>query len=374
MIEVISSRKFIYSIRQWYFGESHVQTYVKGSGGIVSIEIRPGVSLEYQIGLANTLKLNAWFNIPHLADDNYIQNMAILIRDTLNSSLKAYIEYSNEVWNWAPGFIQTQYAYNMGTKTGYLDGNRHLTWYGKKVVSVQQIFYNVFGSEANSRIVRVLAVQPGTGDVQLNAAGGSFAVDALAIAPYFGSSLNAYFYNRGWINATVDDILDEARVSILHDTMMATRYSYLAANSSGVRLIAYEGGQHMGGGGSCGSVDCTSIYGLQALFIAANHDHRIKGLYRNMLKAWALEGGKEFASFSHIGFDSKYGSWGILQYQQDNRTTAWKYQALIENLGPIKDSNNSLSTATPSNLSSVYPSGRPSRRPSATMSKTPTKR
>ena len=101
MIEVTSSRTFIYSLRQWYFDASSVaQSYTSGYGGTVSIQIIPGVSLEYQIALVNTLNVNAWFNIPHLADDDYIQNMALLIRDTLNPSLKAYIEYSNEIWNW----------------------------------------------------------------------------------------------------------------------------------------------------------------------------------------------------------------------------------------------------------------------------------
>jgi hypothetical protein len=129
----------------------------------------------------------------------------------------------------------------------------------------------------------------------------------------------------------------------------------------------------MGVGGSCGDVDCTSVDGLQALFITANHNHRMKGLYRNMFKAWVQEGGMEFASFSHIGFDSKYGSWGVLQHQQDDRGTAWKYQALMENLvGSVSSNNTEMSvapTAQPmlklSRKPSMNPSAKPSRRPSA---------
>lgn len=35
-----------------------------------------------------------------MADDDYVTNLAVLIKQNLNPNLNAYIEYSNEVWNW----------------------------------------------------------------------------------------------------------------------------------------------------------------------------------------------------------------------------------------------------------------------------------
>lgn len=41
---------------------------------------------------------NAWISIPHLADDDYITELANLLKDNLRPDIKVLIEYSNEVW------------------------------------------------------------------------------------------------------------------------------------------------------------------------------------------------------------------------------------------------------------------------------------
>jgi hypothetical protein len=141
-IEVIDDRSFIYSFKPWSWDESYIiESSQTGYGGKVTVEIRTGVSLEYQIEIANTMNLDAWFNVPHLVDDDYIQNMAELIYANLKPNLKAYVEYSNEIWNWAPSFVQTRYAYKKATEEGLISGARHLEWYGQKAASVMSIFH-----------------------------------------------------------------------------------------------------------------------------------------------------------------------------------------------------------------------------------------
>jgi hypothetical protein len=51
------------------------------------------------VQLCNYLKINPWFCIPHLADDDYVRQFALLVKNSLDPALKVYIEYSNEVWN-----------------------------------------------------------------------------------------------------------------------------------------------------------------------------------------------------------------------------------------------------------------------------------
>jgi hypothetical protein len=62
---------------------------------------------------------NMWINVPYLASDDYILNMAQLINTTLRPDVKVYVEYSNEVWgNQFPGGIYSQIqglAYNLST-------------------------------------------------------------------------------------------------------------------------------------------------------------------------------------------------------------------------------------------------------------------
>ena len=76
-----------------------------------------GVAWEYIIELCNTAQKDAWINIPHQANDDYIQQLATLLKEKLNPNLKIYLEYSNEVWNGQ--FAQHAYAGNIGQILGY---------------------------------------------------------------------------------------------------------------------------------------------------------------------------------------------------------------------------------------------------------------
>jgi hypothetical protein len=58
-----------------------------------------GVAWEYVVQLANQLDKDVWINVPANASDDYIQNLATLMRDQLEPDRVVYVEYSNEVWN-----------------------------------------------------------------------------------------------------------------------------------------------------------------------------------------------------------------------------------------------------------------------------------
>jgi hypothetical protein len=47
-----------------------------------------GVALEYMIQLSNTLGSNPWFCIPHMANDEYVRNFALLVKSQLRNDLK----------------------------------------------------------------------------------------------------------------------------------------------------------------------------------------------------------------------------------------------------------------------------------------------
>lgn len=54
-----------------------------------------GVAWEETIHLANILGKNVWINIPHLANADYITQLANLFLNKLEPHLKVYVEYSN---------------------------------------------------------------------------------------------------------------------------------------------------------------------------------------------------------------------------------------------------------------------------------------
>lgn len=58
-----------------------------------------GAPVETMVALSNRLRADPWFTIPHAADDEYVRRCAAFVRTSLDPRLKAYLEYSNEVWN-----------------------------------------------------------------------------------------------------------------------------------------------------------------------------------------------------------------------------------------------------------------------------------
>ena len=60
-----------------------------------------GAAWEYVVQMANQLDKNPWINIPREASDDYITQLASLLKSTLEPGRVLYLEYSNELWNWS---------------------------------------------------------------------------------------------------------------------------------------------------------------------------------------------------------------------------------------------------------------------------------
>ncbi|MFN4228113.1 MAG: hypothetical protein ACK4F0_08265, partial [Candidatus Ratteibacteria bacterium] len=69
---------------------------------------------------------------------------------------------------------------------------------------------------------------------------------------------------------------------------------------------------------------------LNKLFFAVNKDPRIKYIYQNYLKKWKEIGGDVFVLFSSMSRPSKWGSWGLLEYETQSPDQAPKYKAILE--------------------------------------------
>ena len=132
-----------------------------------------GVPLEILIAMANKLNVNPWFNVPYMATipsevgggNDYCTQMATLIKNNLNPTLKSYVELGNEVWNGSTGYNATPYGNSVANiKWGnsvrsYIGGNQYyydFTWYGWRFYYVMEAFSAVY-SGAMNRLVRVLA-------------------------------------------------------------------------------------------------------------------------------------------------------------------------------------------------------------------------
>lgn len=67
-----------------------------------------GIAWEYVFALGNQSGKDLWINVPALADDDYVRNLALLMKSTLDPSRIVYLEYSNELWNPGGSFPQSQ--------------------------------------------------------------------------------------------------------------------------------------------------------------------------------------------------------------------------------------------------------------------------
>ena len=146
-----------------------------------------GVPVEVMIDLCNRQHADGWFNMPHLADDDYVRNFAQMVKEKLDPNLKAYIEYSNEVWN--SQFPQNAYAGEQGQKLGFADKPWSNAWCYTAYRSVQifKLWESVFGG--TDRLVRVLPTQAVNAWIsnQIVAFQDAYKhADALAVAPYAG--------------------------------------------------------------------------------------------------------------------------------------------------------------------------------------------
>lgn len=306
-----------------------------------------GASIETMVDLANRVDADPWLCVPHAADDDFIEHMAKTVRDRLEPGRVVYIEYSNEVWNGI--FSQYHYAAEQGCKAGLnkvssyagpCDNDGAKMWAGtkwtaKRSARIFDIFERVFGG--TDRIVRVLAGQAAfveRNDVMLKAFNDPavnpkrIQADAFAIAPYFGGVANDLAEKQGAAGLTVETILQQMDASIAEQVASLTKQNKALADKFGLRLVAYEGGQHLVATG-----ELMNDEALTQKLIAVNRHPRMTQLYEKMFDAWYAHSGRDLlVLFNTAEMPSKYGSWGLLENQEQLPERAPKYRAFRDRL------------------------------------------
>ncbi len=289
-----------------------------------------GVSWETIIEICNLKQKDAWINIPHRATDDYIMKLAQLFKDNLNPNLNIYLEYSNEVWNGI--FEQNYYAAEKGAELGYTGEPWERTWKytAKRSADIFYIFENVFGN--SNRFVKIIPTQmvPYIAEKLIEHFNDAFynphgvTADVVAMAPYFGGGLGDELGNNGsYSTISVDEILDKTAAAATQAIQDALDIKSVALKHN-LKIIAYEGGQHLVAYGENGNLDI-----LTQKLNDANRNPRMKDIYCDYFDQWYdTVKGDMFAVFSSHGRYSRYGSWGIKEYMDD--LDAPKYKAILD--------------------------------------------
>lgn len=278
------------------------------------------VPLEVMIELCNRLGAHPWFTIYHLVDDSFVNAFAQIVKAKLNPALRVYVEHSNEVWNWS--FTQAAYAESKGRAMN--PPTNFNGYHAFRTREIGNIFKTVIGA---GRVVTVLGAQGGSRAItysipEVIAKYGRHDYDAIAIAPYFGITPNSAEAST-YTAMTVDQLYAYARATVMPQAQAIIDMHAQIATTFGVKLLAYEGGQHLNGIRGAENNDQ-----LAGLFIAFNRDPRIKQLYLDYLAGWKRAGGQAFVHYYDVGKFSKWGSWGALETIDQTRPAAPKFDAI----------------------------------------------
>ncbi len=306
---------------------------------------------EHVILLSNETGKDAWINIPALADDDYVLNVARLfafgsdglnpytgprknpVYPPLDPNLKLYVEYSNELWNSAGPF--PQFHDNCTAASDELvrtSGKSPLNWDGiwngvaynreasdnwtwkmcsrhttKRSVEISNIFRSVFGDAEMIKRIRPVLMS------QLGYAGGTLFNETKMMLDYYDNMAgdlvatphppNYYFYGAGGSGyyspspkvSTLDEFFGDIRMKPSGFARNLQDDANLVA-AMGLKRVAYEGGPDLGRRGSA----------RDTIAEQAVNDKRMTSAMVDMHNAWSNNGGDLFVYYISTG-DYQWG-------------------------------------------------------------------
>jgi hypothetical protein len=275
---------------------------------------------EIQVELCNELGCDYWICVPHLATDDYVEQLIALVESQLDEGLRIWVEYSNEVWNWQ--FTQAHYANDVLAPLYDLPNSYQA--YGRRAGEIITIF-----KAASDRVVGIVAGQHASASVLTNALIGSTIdgvqmADVASIAFYWSADTDILWdgYDGGDLTAAKQDFFDsivDTQESVYIPAAIANK---AVADSYQMPLVSYEGGQHI----THSAKPYADDTGFLEVIRDAQKDALMAYVYSQMLGAWRDSGGTTFSHFVDITKPSKHGCWGLKEFY-DSPDTEAKFQA-----------------------------------------------
>lgn len=244
---------------------------------------KPGVAWEYLIDIANAANTGLWVNIPHLATDDYVTQLAALLKS--RAKTQVYVEYTNESWNGS--FCQFSYVNAQGLAAGLGGGNQY---YAGGAFTLKQALR--FGDIVKRQVPNAITVFAFSGNFDVAGQalkGSSQKPDMLAIAPYVSTSgQNGSNVTLAAWKAEVDTLASGSGDSIASARKIA--------DSNGVKLLGcYEAGSH---------------YTSNADVAAKNAAAMGEG-FKYMLDEWSKRFNAPCNLYTHASEQKSGGAWGL---------------------------------------------------------------
>jgi Ca2+-binding RTX toxin-like protein len=283
-----------------------------------------GMPIELLVETANQARADLWINVPHMATDEYMRQMAQYVKDNLAKDLNVYVEYTNEYWTTI--FDQHPYLIQQGQQKFGDVPFANAQAYGARASEMIQIFKQVFGAE-QTRLIPTVTLD----DTAFNTAE---AITMLTTPAYVAKggisplaagvkflSTDGYL---GWFNSdpSIDSLVDQwmtqpdkgfgsARDYLLEQLNTSLIPNWQAgralADQYGLKFGVYEGGALIQNGlpGSFGLqkyTDFNAAFQLSA---------EMRAVYEAELAAWQSVGSGPFAWYSDAGRVGPWGDYGL---------------------------------------------------------------
>jgi len=375
-----------------------------------------GVAFEHLVRLCNDTNTDLWINIPHLATDDFISKLAQLIRfgsdgvnpysepqanpiyPPLNSNLRIYIEYSNEIWSGGDSFPQGNWAQAQAVAAGLT----RPVFVARQIANIWSAFRRVFGE--SSQLVNVAGLYTANNEYgrpllqELREFGAQLSppvtVDVIAPTTYFGNGIQDWIYeqalssrgtSKSWFLTTGNFVVNQ-RTSETHPVSIAPSDPYWAGDTFkrqlGSSFMEWKKRMLSGSSASGGGFDSTgalggfsanlitesietlgfapkvisyeggpSLYtdyldygdtrddGITIFLEAMNRRPEFKEIYLMQLNAARWKGLDTHTMFVDVSAWGKFGQWGHFEYPGQPLNQAVKRQAVddaVSNLQGIR--------------------------------------
>ncbi|MGV6813597.1 MAG: GC-type dockerin domain-anchored protein [Phycisphaerales bacterium] len=284
-----------------------------------------GVPIEVMVDLCNELDVDPWFCMSHQYDDNYIDNFAALVASRLEPERTVYVEHSNEVWNSI--FPQYHDAVQRAQELN-IPGDPFqsaMRYHSQRSVEIFNIWDDYFDQDHLVRVMGAWHSNTWVTSQLLDWNNAAASVDALAVAPYFGAELGVGQNGQTTLNMTEDEVIDACIADIATQRAQTQSQLDTVAQYNNIDLITYESGQHLVGVGKW-----SNNTQLEVLFIAANRNPRMYDSYMDDITGWFGLGGGLMTAYASCQIPTRYGSWGLLEYQNQPLGEAPKMRAWVD--------------------------------------------
>lgn len=276
-----------------------------------------GVPWEHIIELANLAGKDIWINIPVAANDEYVRELATLLKKHLRPESRIYVEYSNEVWNGQ--FRQHASSFDMAeaevrskrnSPLAY-DSNRNRNTVGYRFIAergkqISDLFRQVYGDAPMMKTVRPVfasqVVNPYVTKLGLQYISRVYGPPG----HYFYGLAGAPYFNLGADQTAPDLSSKQVLAAMRRSVARLPEDNHLEENVAlarwyGLPFLAYEGGSDTFGPGSIEAKKAASL------------SPEIQQVCHDYLQTWFSRGGNLFMWFDAGAgnWDTPYGTWEL---------------------------------------------------------------